>query len=163
MINHISDDLHHIHLLALTNFPLAILVICDVTYIIISLEYARRAFCERRMVAWDGLSYYCKERPMRSRTNLLVSRSSTRCRPPRRELYVACQLKGTSSTVLQHAHIMPLRSRAFARQKLCLDLYVFNLSEQARRCDRHVLPPPASNKQHQQHRRLTRSAITAPA
>ena len=76
------------------------------------------------MVAWDGLSYYCKERPMRSRTNLLVSRSSTRCRPPRRELYVACQLKGTSSTVLQHAHIMPLRSRAFARQKLCLDLYV---------------------------------------
>jgi hypothetical protein len=27
--------------------------------------------------------------------------------------------------VLQHAHIMPLRSRAFARQKLCLDLYVF--------------------------------------
>ena len=92
MINHISDDLHHIHLLALTNFPLAILVICDVTYIIISLEYARRAFCERRMVAWDGLSYYCKERPMRSRTNLLVSRSSTRCRPPRGELYVACHL-----------------------------------------------------------------------
>lgn len=29
------------------------------------------------------------------------------------------------SRALQHAHIMPLRSRAFARQKLCLDLYVF--------------------------------------